>query len=211
MQIAVIEMPQPLGGEDPLLLPKKERHYEFERVQKGKLGGGGEDESVDLLDDIVESDESWGLEDIVAEDQIAEHEAGSSGTFGPLPGKLVRMWDLVPFAALDSGERLPLAQDQQRSEPDSLKTGLVHSLQSPKNDPASGNSPGERMRALSQPLRYGMCEVWVVLQFADKGALEDHIVNNRLVCDGLGRPKPVSFLLKGGAGWIFVLTRSLEI
>lgn len=195
MQIAVIEMPQPLGGEDPLLLPKKERHYEFERAQKGKGGGVDEDESVDLLDDIGESDESWGLEDVVAEDQIAEHEVGSSGTFGPLPGKLVRMWDLVPFAALDSQERLPLAQVQQRNKPDSLKTGLAHSqnLQSLKSDPASSNSPGDRMRALSQPLRYGMCEVWVVLQFADKGALEDHIVNNRLVCDGLGRPKPVSF------------------
>lgn len=187
-------MPQPLGGEDPLLLPKKERHYEIERVQNNKPGrDGGDDESVDLLDDIVDSDESWGLEDVVPEDQIAEHEGEqSTGAFGPLPGKLVRTWDLIPFAALDPEERRPLAQDQQTSDPGSSTRQIFHTIKSQKGDADTINSPEERKRALSRPLRYGMCEVWVVLQFADKGALEDHIVNNRLVCDALGRPKTVS-------------------
>ena len=87
---------------------------------------------------------------------------------------------LSGFSGVDSGSTF-------RHTPPPSRTSMIS-----RSEPLPGTFP---VSNLSRALQPGMYEIWVVTEFADKGSLEDYIVNGQLVRYEDGNPNLVSFVI----------------
>lgn len=160
-----------------------------------------DDIGVDLLDEYLDCDEFWDYGPMPSPPpssrDLQMDGVVSSGIrlSGMRPGNVVFVWDVIPHPSLRDHEviRVNLEQEKKSTafegdnpQQQSSSTETDHEVIE-QIHPATSFSA----RELSNPLDNGMYEVWLVSEFADKGALEDHVVNCQLVRRSDGTPDTV--------------------
>lgn len=114
-------------------------------------------------------------------------------------GQIVYEWDVMRHPALGSDFALPMTPAPSLAEPMEIQAHPIpledqphRQLQVEGAPEAAQDPPLFDTARLSDPLPFGMYEIWVIMEFADKGSLEDHIAKKRLVRLADGSPDRVS-------------------